>query len=137
MGKDGVPKSTTARGIIAISASFLVLLAASGPATATFLSNLVSSLITIAFGLLITVVFLEIAGVKVEDKHLFQKYGTIVGAGLVLLVILVFIGAGGLKIVGIPDINIGGDMMALLLFVLVVIAAVYVLYTEKDAKGKS
>ncbi len=128
----GLPRSVSARGIISISISFLVLLAASGPATAAFLSNLTSSLVIIAFGILITMIFLEMAGVKVGEKglHIFHQHGTVFGIALIVLIILVFIGAGGLKLVGLPTINITGEIAALALFIIVMVAAIYLLYTE-------
>ena len=134
----GVPKSVTARGIISISAAFLVLLAASGPATATFLSNLISSLVVIAFGLLIAVIFLEIAGVRLEDKSIFahKDFAGIFGILIIILAVLVFIALGGLNVVGLSKLNIGSDVVAIILFIFVVIAAVMVLYGETKGGGK-
>src|SRR3989344_8068903 len=131
----GLPKSHSARGIISISAAFLILLAASGPATATFLSNLIGSLVIIGFGLLITVIFLEIGGVKIGDKTVLAEHGKIFGLAILILVILIFIGAGVLKLVGLQRIDISGEVAALILFVFLIIAAVYVMLEEtKGAK---
>ena len=125
-------------GIISISAAFLVLLAASGPATATFLSNLISSLVVIAFGLLIAVIFLEIAGVRLEDKSIFahKDFAGIFGILIIILAVLVFIALGGLNVVGLSKLNIGSDVVAIILFIFVVIAAVMVLYGETKGGGK-
>ncbi len=128
----GLPKSATARGIISISAAFLVLLAASGPATAAFLSNLVSSLVMIAFGLLITVIFLEIAGVRLEDKSIFahKDFAGIFGVLIIILAVLIFVALGGLNVVGLSQLSISGDVLAIVLFIFVAIAAIMVLYGE-------
>jgi hypothetical protein len=60
-----LPKSVTSRGVIAIVSSFMVLIAAAGTQAANFVSNLVTSSILVAFGLIIAMIFLEITGSKV------------------------------------------------------------------------
>ena len=127
------PKSIAGRGVIAIAAAFLVLLAAAGTQTVTFISNLLTSAIVIIVGLLAAVIFLELTGTKVGDKHIFAAHPKFFGAAILILVILIFIGAGGLGLLNIPAITITEPVIAILFFLVVMVAAIWVLL--KESKG--
>ncbi|MEM5804508.1 MAG: hypothetical protein QXU82_01525 [Candidatus Aenigmatarchaeota archaeon] len=130
-----IPKSVTARGVISITAAFLVLLAAAaGPAVA-FLENLVTASIIIAFGLLLTVIFLEIAGVKVGESKIsiFASHPKFFGAIILVLFVVIFIGAGGLQVIGLPRIVITEAVATFVLLIAVMIGAIWVLM--KESKG--
>jgi len=131
------PKSVAARGVIAIVAAFMVLLAAAATPAVAFLQNLITATVLIAFGLLIMVMFLEIAGVKAgEGKKLFEAHPKFLGGLIVLLVILMFVGAGGLSIIGLPKIELTDAVVAFLLFGAVIVAAIYMMMQETKEKKK-
>lgn len=131
------PKSVSARGVIAISAAFLVLLAAAATPTVSFLQNLITATVLIAFGLLITVMFLEILGVKVgEGKKLFEAHPKFFGGVIMILIVAIFLGAGGLSIIGLPEIQISDAIIAFLVFIGVMIAAIYIMMEETKEKKK-
>lgn len=127
-----IPKSMTVRGVIAITVSFLVLLA-SAPLVG-FVTSLVSAAVLISFGLLIAVMFFEVAGAKAENRHIFALHPKFFGLALLIILVLIFIGAGGLGIIKIPAFNISSPVLALIFFLAVMIVAVWVLF--KEAGGK-
>jgi len=129
-----VPKSVSARGVIAISAAFLVLLAAAASPAVAFLQNLITATVLIAFGLLITVMFLEITGVKVGEAKLFAAHPKFFGGIIIILIVAIFIGAGGLSIVGMPAIQISDAIIAFLIFIGVMIAAIWIMIQETKEK---
>jgi len=131
------PKSAGARSVIALVAAFMVLLAAAATPAVLFLSNLITATVLIAFGLLVIVMFLEIAGVKVgEGKNLLQGHPKFFGGLIAILVVLVFLGAGGMNIIGFPKIQISETVIAFLLFMGVVIGAIYMMTSEGKEKKK-
>jgi len=127
-----LPKSLTARGVISIVSSFLVLVAAAGTMAANFLSNLATSAIVVAFGLMFTMIFLEITGTKVGEGHIFAKYPKFFATALIIIAILVFVGAGGLSFIAIPEIAISTPIAAIGLFLIVMMASVWILFKEGE-----
>ena len=125
-----VPKSTSVRGVISIVSAFMVLLAAAGTQAASFVSTLTTSSLLIAFGLIITMSFIELVGAKTGDEHLFAKHPKFFGGVLVLLAILIFIGAGGLGIINLPTIALSDPLIAILFFLVIMLAAVWILVGE-------
>ena len=131
-----LPKSITTRGVISIVASFMVLLAAAGTQAADFIGTLMSSSIVVAFGLLIAMIFLEITGTKVGGEHIFAKHPRFFGAAILILLIMIFVGAGGLGIINIPAISISlsDPLLAIIFFLIVMVATVWIMVKES---GKS
>jgi len=129
-----LPKSITARGVISIVASFLVLVAAAGTQAATFLSSMTTGAIVVAFGLIVTMIFLEITGTKAGGEHIFSKHPRFFGAGLIVIAILVFVGAGGLNFIAIPAIAISTSVLAIGVFLIVMVASVWILVKEGSEK---
>ena len=129
-----LPKSTSARGVISIVSAFLVLLAAAGTQAADFISTLVTSSVLVAFGLLMTMVFLEIAGAKSDGQHIFAKHPRFFGAALIILAILIFIGAGGFTLLNIPIFALSDPLIAIIFFLLIMVASVWILVKESDKK---
>jgi len=127
-----LPKSLTARGVISIVSSFLVLVACAGTMAANFLSNLATSAIAVAFGLMFTMIFLEITGTKVSGEHIFAKHPKFFATALIIIAILVFIGAGGLSFIAIPEIVISTPIAAIGLFLIVMMASVWILFKEGE-----
>jgi hypothetical protein len=129
-----LPKSLSARGVIAIVSAFMVLLAAAGTQAADFISNLVTSSILVAFGLLVAMIFLEITGTKVGGEHIFAKHPKFFAAALLILAILIFIGAGGLGLLNIPVFALSDPLIAIIFFLLIMVASIWILIKESDKK---
>lgn len=125
-----VPKSASVRGVIAIVSAFMVLLAAAGTQAASFVSTLTTSSLLIAFGLIITMSFIELVGAKAGGEHIFAKHPKVFGGALILLAVLVFIGAGGLGIINFPSIALSDPLIAILFFLVIMLAAVWILVGE-------
>jgi hypothetical protein len=125
-----IPKSLSARGVIALSISFLVLFAAAAGPAAEFVSNLLISAVLIAFGLMVAVIFLELTGTKVGEKHVFAHHPKFFATIILILVILIFIGAGGLGLLNMPSIRVTEPVMAILFFMAVMAVAVWALMKE-------
>jgi len=128
-----IPKSGAVRGIIALAAAFLVLLAAAASPAVAFLQSLITSSILIAFGLLIAIVFLELIGAK---GHVLEKHGAPIGFIVLLLLIAIFVGAGGLGVIPLPVLNLDSTFVAFFIFALVIVAAVWIMIKEVGEKGK-
>jgi len=129
-----LPKSITARGVISIVSAFMVLVAAAGSQAADFISNLVTSSILVAFGLIIAMIFLEITGTKVGGEHVFAKHPKFFATALLILFILIFIGAGGLQLLNLPTFALSDPLMAIIIFLLIMVASIWVLVKESDKK---
>lgn len=129
-----LPKSITARAVISIVASFLVLVAAAGTQVASFLSTMTASSIAVAFGLIVTMIFLEITGTKSGGEHIFSKHPRFFAAALIAIAILIFVGSGGLSFIAIPAIAISAPMVAIGIFLIVMMATVWILVKEGEEK---
>jgi hypothetical protein len=130
-----LPKSITARGVISIVSAFMVLLAAAGTQAADFISTLVTSSVLVAFGLIIAMIFLEITGTKAEGEHIFAKHPRFFGAALLILAILIFIGAGGLSLLNIPVFALSDPLIAIIFFLLIMVASIWILVKESGGKS--
>ena len=129
-----LPKSITARGVISIVSAFMVLLAAAGSQAANFISNLITSSVLVAFGLMIAMIFLEITGTKSGGEHIFAKHPKFFGMALIILAILIFIGAGGLQLLNIPIFALSDPLIAIIFFLLIMVASIWILIKEGDKK---
>jgi hypothetical protein len=129
-----LPKSITARGVIYIVSAFMVLLAAAGSQAANFISNLITSSVLVAFGLMIAMIFLEITGTKSGGEHIFAKHPKFFGMALIILAILIFIGAGGLGLLNIPVFALSDPLIAIIFFLLIMVASIWILIKEGDKK---
>jgi len=127
-----LPKSITARGVISIVASFLVLVAVAGSQAATFLSNFTTYAIAIAFSLFILMMFLEITQTKISGEHIFSKHPRFFAAALIIIAILIFASAGGLGLIGFPIIQITTPAVAIGVFLIVMVASVWILFKEGE-----
>ncbi|NIO44250.1 MAG: hypothetical protein GTN36_01695 [Candidatus Aenigmarchaeota archaeon] len=125
-----LPKSITARGVISIVASFLVLIAAAGTQAATFLSTLTTSAIVIGFTLIVTMIFFEITKTKEGGEPIFSTHPHLFSIGIIVIAILVFVGAGGLNFIAIPAIAISQSVLAIGVFLIVMVASVWILVKE-------
>jgi len=136
-----LPKS--ANTIIAMVIGFLVLMAAPA-ALISVIEAMSSGLLLVVLGLLVFIVFLEIAGVKLrrktggkhpqtgadlyEEVKFFQKHGLLTTVALLIIASLIFIGAGGLELIGleawpIPSVSPVGAFF----FIVIIIAILWML----------
>lgn len=131
-----LPKSKVVRGTISIVSAFLVLFAAaSGPAV-QFVENIMVSGLVIAFGLFIVMIFLEITGSKKGNEHIFAAHPKFFGIAFIVLLILIFIGAGGLGLLNLPAIRITEPTIAIIFFVAIMVVTIWILMNEGAAKKK-
>lgn len=152
IGKKGMPESNVARAIIGIVAAFFVLL--SVPAQLiTILSSMSTGLVLLVVGILVFMVFIELAGVHVgkytgeieydekgkpkgikgtgEPRKPFEKHPIAFAGLLIIFALLVFIAAGGLNLLGF-NIILNSSTTTTLLILGVIVLAVYWLIKEKQ-----
>ncbi|MFH1229578.1 MAG: hypothetical protein V1678_04100 [Candidatus Aenigmatarchaeota archaeon] len=131
-----LPKSITTRGVISIVSAFMVLIAAAGSAAAEFISSIVTSSILVAFGLIMTMIFIEIVGAKSGGEHIFAKHPKFFASALIIIFIMIFIGAGGLGLLNIsfPIFALTDPLIAIVFFLLIMVATIWILVKEGDKK---
>lgn len=127
-----IPKSGAVRGIIALTSAFLVLLAAAASPAVAFLQTLIVSSILIAFGLLVGIVFLELIGAR----DAVSKHGVHLGFILLLLLVAIFVGAGGLGVIPLPVLSLDPTVVAFVIFTLVIVSAVWIMLKEVGGEKK-
>jgi len=149
-GEKGMPKSQASRAIIGIVAGFFVLFAAPTNLISV-LTQMSSGLILVVVGLLVLVVFLEVAGVKVGKEiyikdpktgettshtkpvGMFEKYGKELGIVLIIITILMFAGAGGLQLLGFENFQFTQQGSMSIIFFVVIILAIIWMINEQTA----
>lgn len=145
-----IPKQKSIQGIIAIVLAFMVLLAVPA-ALITTLSTLSTGLVVVMLGILVFLVLVEAAGMKhyekrkitgkteagepyelpaLEEIPLFTKHKEILAAALVIIAVLIFVGAGGLNLIGFK-LNI--DITGVAFLIMIILA---VLWMIKGGKGE-
>ncbi len=123
-----MPKSSSARGVIAIVAAFIVLPV--GNLIAPFLEDLVTGLIAIGMGIIVAIIFVELLGYKVSDaENIFMAHPKVFGAIMIALAVIVFVGAGGMDLLGI-DVVITTELVTLLAFLIVISLGVWFIAEE-------
>jgi hypothetical protein len=90
-----LPSTISARGIISIAASFLVLMAAAGSGAAVFIGTLTTFTIVVGVGLIMSLVLLEIAGAKIGGVHIFGAYPKIFAPIILIIAVALFLLAAG------------------------------------------
>ncbi len=130
-----LPNSNSARGVISIVTAFMVLFAAAATQVTAFLSSIVTSFIAIAFGLLLIIVFLEMTGAKIGDKHVFAAHPKFFASILLIIGVLIFIGAA--QMTGLFNFNVvvSDAILGMIFFLAVIIVAMWALM--KEGGGKS
>jgi len=143
-----MPKSSAARGILAIGIASLVMLSAPAGLIG-FISEMSSGLILVVIVLLVLIAFFEAAGVKGEEvydekgnktgrKTIIAQYPTYFGAALVIVAILVFLGAGGWNLLGFQNVTLkgmGSQSMTGIIFLAAVVIGVLWMIMESGKKG--
>jgi len=141
-----MPESNIARAIIGIVAAFFVLMSVPTQLI-TILSSMSTGLVLLVVGILVFMVFIELAGVKlgyntVDDpkmgrvqisggEKVFEKHSTEFAILLIIFAALVFVAAGGLNLLGL-NILLNSSTMMTLLILGVIVLAVYWLIKEKQ-----
>ncbi len=124
-----MPQSSSARGVIAIVAAFVVLPV--GGLIEPFLREMVTGLIAIGMGIIVAIIFVELLGYKTaEVQNVFHAHPKVFGIILAVLAVLVFIGAGGMDLVGF-DIRVEGEIVTLLAFLVIISLGVWFISREE------
>ncbi|MFB6088214.1 MAG: hypothetical protein ABEK36_00365 [Candidatus Aenigmatarchaeota archaeon] len=125
-----MPKSKSARGVISIVAAFMVLPA--GSLIQPFLIGIVKNLIVVAVGILVAIIFVELLGYKAGgNENIFEKHPREFGIVLIIIAILVFVGAGGLEMLGF-EFQASENLITLLFFLAFLAIGVWWITAEED-----
>ncbi|NOZ81876.1 MAG: hypothetical protein GXO63_01875 [Candidatus Micrarchaeota archaeon] len=143
-----IPKSNSARVIIALVSGFMVLFSAPAELVSV-MSQMASSLILVVIGLLVLIIFLEIAGVKFKEPevitpdgktikegvtaNVFEKYSHIFAVIFIIIAFLVFVNAGGLELLGLRSVYIPQNITSWA-FLIIVIVAIWFMIKEGNEK---
>ena len=73
-------------------------------------------------------------GAKDDGAHVFAKHPRFFAGALILLAVLIFVGSGGLGIVNISPIILTDPLVAILFFLIVMVASVWILMKESGEK---
>lgn len=145
-----VPKSNASRGIISMVLAFIVMISAPVQMISV-LSQMSSSLILVIVGILVLMVFFEVAGIKKQviketgkDKAgnptyekageitIFAAYSKVFLIAFIIIALLIFIAAGGLGLLGVGNINLSFENSSSLFFIaIVVLAIIWLTYESK------
>lgn len=139
-----IPNSREAQALIALAVSFLIILAAPS-SLLLFISRLSSSLVLVLLGVLLLVVLLESFGLrktieyhdprtgkyKTKDATWLTWHPRIFGAGLILVALLVFFGAGGFQFLGI-QIPTNLNIMGILMMAGIIVAVLWMIQERGD-----
>ncbi|MBU5575324.1 MAG: hypothetical protein KQA40_02585 [Candidatus Aenigmarchaeota archaeon] len=129
-----LPRSITARGVISIISAFMVLFAAAATAVTSFISTMISIFIVIAVGIFVLLIFFEMTQLKAGEKNVFSAHYKLFASALIILVIIGFISAGGLQLIGFPNIAMNETLLGIFLFLIIMILAVWVLVIKEEKK---
>lgn len=125
-----MPQSKSARGVISIVAAFLVL--PIGGVIQPFLIGMMKNLVVVGTGILVAIIFVELLGYKAGgEENIFQKHPREFGIVLIIIAILVFIGAGGLNLLGFR-VRISENLVTLLFFLAVLVIGVWWITSEEE-----
>lgn len=123
-----IPRSKSARAVIAIVIAFFVLPTAA--VIEPFLTGLVKGFVVLVSGALIAVIFIEVTGIKAADKEtIFEKHPREFAIVLLIIAALIFIGAGGLDILG-WRFSVGEGLLNLLFFLAIMVVGVWFIATK-------
>ncbi len=142
-----IPKnSRETQAIIAVVVGFLVLLSTPA-ALISFISNVSSSLILVGVGLLMIIIFLEVAGLskevvtKIDEKgnavtekvSFLSNHPVLFTLILLIIVAVIFVSSGGLSIVGF-DLPRGFDVTGTIFIIAIVAAIGWMIFGETKKK---
>lgn len=137
-----LPKSKASRGIISIVLAFIVMISAPVQMISV-LSQMSSSLILVIVGILVLMVFFEVAGIKKisvtewgkdkegkdvptksEEITIFAAYSKVFLIAIIIIAALIFISAGGLAMLGFEKVNLSFENTGALFFIAIVVLAI-------------
>ena len=136
VGDGGIPKSKAARSIIAIVAGFLVLMSQPAEILAV-LSQMAGDMLLVIIGILVLVVFVEMAGVKLGGTKItaHKHVSRILFLAFVVIAVAIFISAGGLRLLGWEGRIFNIDWNTLL-FLIVIIGAIWWMISESEGQQR-
>ncbi len=132
-----IPKSKSARSIIAIVSGFLVLMSQPTEILAV-LSHMAGDMLLVIIGLLVFLVFVEMIPLKIGGSKV-HEHKDVSKIFLILLVIIaaaIFVSAGGLELLGWEGVfmNISWNTI---FFLLIVIAAIWWMVSESGEEKET
>lgn len=146
-GGKGIPQHRGSRAIISFVVALMVLFSAPRQLS-EMISQISSSLLLVILGLLTLIVFIEAAGIKAHKKHeeisklkgktfydpkeeesIFEAYRRYFAVALIFIALMIFMGVGGLNLIGLGDFGGFGNVSILGagLFVMVILAIVWMI----------
>ncbi|MFH0830256.1 MAG: hypothetical protein V1887_03805 [Candidatus Aenigmatarchaeota archaeon] len=144
LNQANVPKGKSVQAILALVVAFLVIMSAP-TALLSFITSLSSNLVLVLVGILVLVVLFEAFGIKHflatteggESHSYFSKYPAMFAVGFVVLAGLVFVGSGGLDVLGItlPS-NVNINSSGTIFLIGIVLAVIWLIIETGDKKGK-
>lgn len=140
-----IPKDKPSRGIISIVVAFLVLFSVP-TSLITTISSLSTNLILVVLAVLTFIVFLEAAGVKAgkgkyavtpegvkgATETIFEKYSKSFAIIFIIIAALLFVGAGGLNLLGLSVVLPQTSTMTLLFLAAVVLAVGWLIANPEE-----
>lgn len=124
-----IPKSKSARSIIAIVAGFLVLMSQPTQILAV-LSQVAGDMLLVVIAILVLLVFVEMAGIEKHKPHKHPHLSKIFLIVLVIIAVAIFVSAGGLRLLGWEGRVFNMDWNTIL-FLIIVIGAIWWMLSEK------
>jgi len=144
-----IPKNKGPRTIISLVIAFMVLFAAPIKSV-EIISKMSTGLLLFLLAVIIFMIFIETAGVKKLKKHedlsrkakttiheskeahnIFEEYSKYFAIAFFLIALLIFIGAGGLDLIGF-NINLGSTSIMSLGFLIIIILAIMWMIANPD-----
>lgn len=144
-----LPNQKGARAIIALVIAFMVLFAAPNNLI-NIISTMSTGLLLLILAIIIFMIFIETAGVKrravvakdnrgrnihshEEGKNIFEAYGRYFAIAFFIIAAMIFIGAGGLNLLG-WGITLSESSIMSLGFLLIIVLAIMWLVANPDKK---
>ena len=128
-----LPKSATS--LISLILSFFVMLYVSAnQGIVSFLTNISGYWLVAGSGILFIILLLGLVGVKVEKDFLGKKYGPyILILVIVAIGVVLFFGAGGQALVGVPSWAFSTELWTVIFFVIIMAIVLFMLGSEGEA----
>ncbi|NIO23016.1 MAG: hypothetical protein GTN38_03250 [Candidatus Aenigmarchaeota archaeon] len=132
--KEQLPKS--ARGVISLIIAFFVMLYSSwNYMVVSFFANISGGFLIVGSGILFIIILMGLVGLRPEDLWPGKEKGKskwIVVLLVVFIGALIFFGAGGSWLVGIPGWAAGSDFWTIIFFVIILAIVVFWMGAEKE-----
>lgn len=152
-GEKGIPQSKGTRAIIALVSAFFVLFSVPNQLI-DVIAKMSSSMVLMIIGVLVFIVFLEAAGIKgsteeiaIKDekgqivgtkkvqRNIIEQYSTMFAIAFLIIAVLIFVGAGGLELLGMPTLQLSDSAIMSYMFLAVVVLAIVWMVADPSKKG--